>query len=169
MTRQYFPPLGITCGYRPRLSKSLRGLWEGWHRVLAHPSAYEGISCPVGGDTSRCTFARVRLRESVRDGLRNQNAENRGIFSATETARDAVRKVIGGERGIRTLEGLLTLTPLAGVRLRPLGHLSGGRNHNEPETGWQRNAQKRFKRAKSPAERPSARRNSNDRPCPGRS
>src|SRR6185437_2348643 len=31
---------------------------------------------------------------------------------------------IGGERGIRTLEGLLTLTPLAGVRLRPLGHLS---------------------------------------------
>jgi hypothetical protein len=33
--------------------------------------------------------------------------------------------VNGGERGIRTLEGLLTLTPLAGVRLRPLGHLSG--------------------------------------------
>ena len=32
----------------------------------------------------------------------------------------------GGERGIRTLEGLLTLTPLAGARLRPLGHLSGG-------------------------------------------
>ena len=30
----------------------------------------------------------------------------------------------GGERGIRTLEGLLTLTPLAGARLRPLGHLS---------------------------------------------
>ena len=34
-------------------------------------------------------------------------------------------KKTGGERGIRTLEGLLTLTPLAGVRLRPLGHLSG--------------------------------------------
>jgi hypothetical protein len=32
---------------------------------------------------------------------------------------------IGGERGIRTLDGLLTHTPLAGVRLRPLGHLSG--------------------------------------------
>jgi hypothetical protein len=31
----------------------------------------------------------------------------------------------GGERGIRTLDGLLTHTPLAGVRLRPLGHLSG--------------------------------------------
>ena len=37
-----------------------------------------------------------------------------------------MKQVIGGERGIRTLEGLLTLTPLAGVRLRPLGHLSAG-------------------------------------------
>ena len=31
----------------------------------------------------------------------------------------------GGERGIRTLDELLTHTPLAGERLRPLGHLSG--------------------------------------------
>ena len=30
----------------------------------------------------------------------------------------------GGERGIRTLDTLLAYTPLAGVRLRPLGHLS---------------------------------------------
>ena len=30
----------------------------------------------------------------------------------------------GGEEGIRTLEKLLTSTPLAGERLRPLGHLS---------------------------------------------
>ena len=37
---------------------------------------------------------------------------------------------IGGERGIRTLEGLLALTPLAGVRLRPLGHLSGNAELN---------------------------------------
>ena len=35
-----------------------------------------------------------------------------------------IKGITGGERGIRTLEGLLTLTPLAGVRLRPLGHLS---------------------------------------------
>ena len=33
----------------------------------------------------------------------------------------------GGERGIRTLDGLLTHTPLAGVRLRPLGHLSAAK------------------------------------------
>lgn len=31
----------------------------------------------------------------------------------------------GGEEGIRTLDTLLTYTPLAGERLRPLGHLSG--------------------------------------------
>jgi hypothetical protein len=31
---------------------------------------------------------------------------------------------IGGEGGIRTLDELLTHTPLAGERLRPLGHLS---------------------------------------------
>ena len=31
----------------------------------------------------------------------------------------------GGERGIRTLDGLWAHTPLAGERLRPLGHLSG--------------------------------------------
>jgi TetR/AcrR family transcriptional repressor of nem operon len=30
-----------------------------------------GISCPYGGDTFRSTSARVRLREKVRDGLRN--------------------------------------------------------------------------------------------------
>ena len=33
-------------------------------------------------------------------------------------------KGYGGEEGIRTLETLLTPTPLAGERLRPLGHLS---------------------------------------------
>jgi hypothetical protein len=30
----------------------------------------------------------------------------------------------GGERGIRTLDTLLTYTPLAGARLQPLGHFS---------------------------------------------
>jgi hypothetical protein len=32
--------------------------------------------------------------------------------------------LIGGEGGIRTLDGILSHTPLAGERLRPLGHLS---------------------------------------------
>ena len=32
----------------------------------------------------------------------------------------------GGDEGIRTLDGLMTHTPLAGERLRPLGHVSVG-------------------------------------------
>ncbi len=35
-----------------------------------------------------------------------------------------VRTYSGGEGGIRTLDELLTHTPLAGERLQPLGHLS---------------------------------------------
>ncbi len=34
------------------------------------------------------------------------------------------RNAFGGERGIRTLDEILSHTPLAGERLRPLGHLS---------------------------------------------
>jgi hypothetical protein len=34
------------------------------------------------------------------------------------------RVFFGGERGIRTLDEILSHTPLAGERLRPLGHLS---------------------------------------------
>ena len=34
--------------------------------------------------------------------------------------------VIGGDRGIRTLDRVLAYTPLAGVRLQPLGQLSKG-------------------------------------------
>jgi hypothetical protein len=49
--------------------------------------------------------------------LRQQASAGRPLSS--------LRYRIGGEGGIRTLEGLLTLTPLAGARLRPLGHLSG--------------------------------------------
>ena len=36
----------------------------------------------------------------------------------------SVQTPFGGERGIRTLDTLLTYTPLAGARLQPLGHLS---------------------------------------------
>ena len=32
--------------------------------------------------------------------------------------------IFGGEGGIRTLDTLLTYTPLAGARLQPLGHFS---------------------------------------------
>ena len=39
--------------------------------------------------------------------------------------RDAGLVINGGEGGIRTLDTLLTYTPLAGERLQPLGHFSG--------------------------------------------
>ena len=39
----------------------------------------------------------------------------------------------GGDEGIRTLDGLMTHTPLAGERLRPLGHVSvGGTSDSSP-------------------------------------
>ena len=40
----------------------------------------------------------------------------------------------GGEDGIRTHETLLRSTPLAGERLRPLGHLSGASLDKEKPT-----------------------------------
>ncbi len=40
------------------------------------------------------------------------------------------RNAFGGERGIRTLDEILSHTPLAGERLRPLGHLSKLRKHD---------------------------------------
>src|ERR1700722_9410323 len=43
------------------------------------------------------------------------------LSPASQRKSRKTKRVYGGERGIRTLEGLLTLTPLAGVRLRPLG------------------------------------------------
>ena len=48
----------------------------------------------------------------------------------------------GGEDGIRTHETLLESTPLAGERLRPLGHLSAGGdiNDNPMKQGFSRGA-----------------------------
>ncbi len=41
----------------------------------------------------------------------------------------------GGDEGIRTLDGLMTHTPLAGERLRPLGHVSVGGTSEKQEEG----------------------------------
>ena len=78
----------------------------------------------------------VRTKFSREPGSRSEKVLS--VLPSSSEWRSENQGKVGGERGIRTLEGLLTLTPLAGVRLRPLGHLSGGRNHNEPEGGWQR-------------------------------
>lgn len=42
-----------------------------------------------------------------------------------------MKSLNGGENGIRTHENLLSPTPLAGERLRPLGHLSVSDNGNK--------------------------------------
>ena len=39
-------------------------------------------------------------------------------------AEETLKTRYGGEGGIRTLDTLLTYTPLAGARLQPLGHFS---------------------------------------------
>ena len=58
----------------------------------------------------------------------------------------------GGERGIRTLEGLLTLTPLAGERFRPLSHLSGGADSSRRQAALrQRNGRRIGARAEDAA------------------
>ena len=49
---------------------------------------------------------------------------SRVLYPAELRAHCFIFKFCGGERGIRTLEGVLALTPLAGERFRPLSHLS---------------------------------------------
>ena len=49
------------------------------------------------------------------------------IFTLRETSRSLFD--FGGERGIRTLDTLLTYTHFPGVRLKPLGHLSRENNN----------------------------------------
>ena len=59
---------------------------------------------------------------------------------AVRNAADAARSSIGGEGGIRTLGTGLPYTRLAGVHLRPLGHLSEDRQrpHSTAPRGGQR-------------------------------
>src|SRR6516225_9020397 len=69
--------------------------------------------------TEAMTTERHFEQAGFRTGLRDEQPQ---IVDRAPTGIE-----FGGERGIRTLEGLLTLTPLAGVRLRPLGHLSAAK------------------------------------------
>ena len=75
----------------------------------------------------RVRVVQNRLRRFCRPPLFHISGSNPRFVAATTegskpTGVDVPR---GGEGGIRTLDGLLTHTPLAGARLRPLGHLSG--------------------------------------------
>ena len=50
--------------------------------------------------------------------------ENNGKIRPQPDRENAFARASGGEDGIRTHDTLLRYTPLAGERLRPLGHLS---------------------------------------------
>ena len=65
------------------------------------------------------------LIATPKNRLNDQFVINQSVMPYRGHKKTPVKRGIGGERGIRTLEGLLALTPLAGARLRPLGHLSG--------------------------------------------
>ncbi len=80
----------------------------------------------------RLPLAFQSLRDASRSKLLTRNLSNRRV-RINPLASAQIKKaplwgaffICGGERGIRTLDGLLTHTPLAGERLQPLGHLSG--------------------------------------------
>ncbi len=68
--------------------------------------------------------SRLRQKETV--GTR----KGKSPLSADATCHQIERISRGGEEGIRTLDTLMRYTPLAGERLRPLGHLS---NHDRAD------------------------------------
>ena len=74
----------------------------------------------LGAKTSTCRNSRARPIEPAGSSSTARAKEN-----GRTNARLSSSLSVGGEGGIRTLDGLLTHTPLAGARLRPLGHLSG--------------------------------------------
>ena len=70
-----------------------------------------------------------RLWRSVPNALRLVEPKGSHRSSLFQNKQKSPHKagcfVYGGEGGIRTLDTLLTYTPLAGERLQPLGHFSG--------------------------------------------
>ena len=80
------------------------------------PAVGKGLQLP--GSCVSSDNARPQAPES-----RQKNHEN--AYTGAEI------KLRGGEDGIRTHDTLLRYTPLAGERLRPLGHLSVDRYHPE--------------------------------------
>ena len=71
-----------------------------------------------------------KLRHYPEDGTYRQNRISGGKTGVYWTLLEFLGLFLGGERGIRTLDRILSYTPLAGARLRPLGHLSIIRSNN---------------------------------------
>lgn len=68
----------------------------------------------------------VKNRSSGANGKEGRESAHRGDIVVDFGERSgSLTAARGGEDGIRTHETLMRSTPLAGERLRPLGHLSG--------------------------------------------
>ena len=83
---------------------------EGWTRHIHVARTSCGLKSVQIGNPADLSNPLLGFEPEL--GVRNKKAPSRGFC------------VSGGERGIRTLDTLLTYTPLAGERLQPLGHLS---------------------------------------------
>ena len=81
------------------------------------PKTAHRLFCPCGlrASGARCQMLRIWSNLRFSSPLRNPN--KKGALWAPFC-------LDGGEGGIRTLDTLLTYTPLAGERLQPLGHFS---------------------------------------------
>jgi hypothetical protein len=122
--------------WHPRigLAPGRRTYGEG-DRIAGAARSVRGALSPQGGLTlamaakerlSRAIVPRLEPGRDIPTGVPQNRLYSlrRMLLEQVGRVRNPTIAAIGGERGIRTLDGLLTHTPLAGERLQPLGHLS---------------------------------------------
>jgi hypothetical protein len=123
----------ITAGCCVRSGMSRRRSWK-WRTIAnsrsqpLRPDSNEMVSGEPGaiqvGRLNRSCRSPVSIA-CRRMGARMGTQARQEIGGEKNQVKQVVTEAAGGEGGIRTLDELLTHTPLAGERLRPLGHLSG--------------------------------------------
>ena len=70
-----------------------------------------------------------RTQSLFREPQKYKNPLDSWVSAVSLCLKSLIRRLHGGERGIRTLDRVLAYTPLAGVRLQPLGQLSIGKDY----------------------------------------
>lgn len=112
--RIQFPDRSRSSVRRSALPISVLGIAVHVVRSVVRPGDHAGIA-------HAHVLTTEGLEALLRRGFGGHPASYGGLGLSCEARR---AKQDGGEDGIRTHEKLLTSTPLAGERLRPLGHLS---------------------------------------------